>query len=193
MARDLHQVIWMFANALKTAAKLIATGVALGLVMIVVSPIIERAHQKTIRAALPYRDRLIISVRNGCDTRVIVARLRSNGCSVWLSDRADPSRKERRMTTYISLLRFTQQGVEKIKESPARLDRAKAAAKAGGGELKAFYLTMGHYDAVVIAEAPSDEVYAGIMLAIGAAGAVRTESLRAFSEEEYRKIVGSIR
>jgi uncharacterized protein with GYD domain len=96
------------------------------------------------------------------------------------------------MPTYISLLRFTQQGVEKIKESPARLERAKAAAKATGGELKAFYLTMGQYDAVVIAEAPSDEAYATTMLATGAAGAVRTETLRAFTEEEYRKIVATM-
>lgn len=97
------------------------------------------------------------------------------------------------MATYISLLRFTQQGVEKIADSPARLDRAKAAIKAAGGELKAFYLTMGQYDAVVIGEAPSDQAYASTMLAIGAAGAVRTETLRAFTEEEYRKIVATVR
>ena len=42
------------------------------------------------------------------------------------------------MPTYISLLRFTQQGVQKIKESPARLDAAKKAFKALGGELKQF-------------------------------------------------------
>lgn len=96
------------------------------------------------------------------------------------------------MPTYISLLRFTQQGVDKIKESPARLERAKAAIKAAGGELKAFYLTMGQYDALVIGEAPSDEAYAATMLAIGAAGAVRTETLRAFTEEEYRKIVATL-
>jgi uncharacterized protein with GYD domain len=96
------------------------------------------------------------------------------------------------MPTYISLLKFTQQGVEKIKESPARLDRAKAAIKAAGGEMKAFYLTMGQYDAMVIIEAASDEAYATTILAIGAAGAIRTETLRAFTEEEYRKIVAAV-
>ncbi len=96
------------------------------------------------------------------------------------------------MPTYISLLRFTQQGAEKIKDSPARLERAKSAMKAAGGELKAFYLTMGKYDAVVIAQAPNDEAYAATMLAIGAAGAVRTETLRAFTEEEYRKIIAAV-
>jgi uncharacterized protein with GYD domain len=96
------------------------------------------------------------------------------------------------MPTYISLLHFTQQGVEKIKESPMRLDRAKAAIKAAGGEMKAYYLTLGQYDAMVIAEAPSDEAYASMLLATAATGTLRTETLRAFTEEEYRKIVAGI-
>ena len=96
------------------------------------------------------------------------------------------------MPTYITLFRFTQQGIEKIKESPARLDRAKEAVKAAGGELKAFYLTMGQYDAVVISEAPSDEAFTTTILAIGAAGAVRTESFRAYPEDEYRKIISAL-
>ena len=96
------------------------------------------------------------------------------------------------MPTYITLLSFTQQGVEKIKEGPARLERAKAAIKASGGEMKAFYLTLGQYDAVVVSEGPSDEAYATTMLALAAAGAVRSETLRAFTEEEYRKIIAAI-
>ena len=93
------------------------------------------------------------------------------------------------MPTYITLLRYTQQGIEKIKESPARLEKVKAAIKAGGGEMKAFYLTMGAYDAVAISEAPSNEAYAKTMLGIAAAGAVRTETLCALPEAEYLKIV----
>jgi uncharacterized protein with GYD domain len=96
------------------------------------------------------------------------------------------------MPTYISLLRFTQQGIQNIKESPARLDRAKEAIKAAGGELKAFYLTMGQYDAVAISDAPNDEAYARTILAIGSAGAIRTETLRAFTEEDYRRIIAGL-
>ena len=96
------------------------------------------------------------------------------------------------MPTYITLLNFTQEGVANIKESPDRLDRSKEAIKAAGGKLKAFYLTLGQYDAVAISEAPSDEAYATTIMAIGAAGAVRTESLRAFTEDEYRKIIAAV-
>jgi uncharacterized protein with GYD domain len=96
------------------------------------------------------------------------------------------------MPTYISLLRFTQQGVEKIKESPARLDRARQAFQAMGAEVKAFYLVMGQYDAVVVSEAPDDETVGKLVLMIGAQGNVRTETLRAFTEEEYRRIIASL-
>jgi len=96
------------------------------------------------------------------------------------------------MATYIVLLNYTQQGIQKIKESPARLEAAKKAFRAMGAELKQWYLVMGRYDAVVIAEAPNDETVAKLALATGALGAVRTETLRAFTEEEYRKIIAAL-
>jgi uncharacterized protein with GYD domain len=96
------------------------------------------------------------------------------------------------MPTYISLLNFTQQGIEKIKESPARLDRARQAFKEMGAELKSFHLVMGRYDAVVISEAPNDETVGKLVLMIGAQGNVRTETLRAFTEDEYRKMIAAL-
>ena len=96
------------------------------------------------------------------------------------------------MPTYISLVNFTQQGIENIKESPQRLERVKAAMRAAGGEMKAFYLTLGRYDMVVVSEAPNDAAYATTMLAVSAAGAVRSETLKAFTEEEYHGIIGAL-
>ncbi|NIM91172.1 MAG: GYD domain-containing protein [Candidatus Aminicenantes bacterium] len=96
------------------------------------------------------------------------------------------------MVTYITLLRFTQKGIENIKESPARLDAAKQAFQSMGAELKDFYLVTGAYDAVVISEVPDDETVAKLLLSIGKLGNVRTETLRAFTEDEYRKIISAI-
>ena len=96
------------------------------------------------------------------------------------------------MPTYITLLSFTDKGIAEIKESPGRLNAAKQAFQAAGAELKEFYLTMGRYDMVILAEAPDDETVAKLALAIGSAGAIRTETLRAFTEEEYRKIIASL-
>ncbi len=96
------------------------------------------------------------------------------------------------MPTFITLVNYTQQGIENVKESPARLDAAKAAFRAAGAEIKEFYLVMGRYDMVLIGEGPDAETAAKLALAIGSQGAVRTETLRAFTEEEYRKIVAAL-
>ena len=96
------------------------------------------------------------------------------------------------MPTYVSLVNFTQQGIQNIKESPARLDAAKKAFKAMGGELKHFYLTLGRYDIILIGDHPSDETAAKVALATGSMGNVRTETFRAFNEEEYRKLIKSL-
>jgi uncharacterized protein with GYD domain len=96
------------------------------------------------------------------------------------------------MATYVTLLKYTEQGLRNIKESPSRLEKARQSLRALGGELKSFYLTQGRYDAVVISEAPTDDVVAKFALATGSQGNVRTETFRAFTEEEYRKIVSGL-
>jgi len=96
------------------------------------------------------------------------------------------------MPTYVSLYRYTQKGIENIKDGPARLDAAKQTVAAAGGKLIGFYLTMGQYDLVVIGEFPDDETVARSALAGGSQGFVRTETFRAFTEDEYRKIIASL-
>ncbi len=96
------------------------------------------------------------------------------------------------MATYINLLRFTQRGIENIKESPARVESARKTYEQLGAKVKDFYCVMGQYDAVLVAEAPDDETIAKIQLALGSLGNVRSETLRAFTEKEYRKIVADL-
>ena len=96
------------------------------------------------------------------------------------------------MATYISFIQYTQQGLQKIKESPGRLDQAKKAYEAAGGKLKDIYLVMGEYDIVVVAELPSDDAVAKLALSLGAAGNIRTRTSRAFTEAEYRKLIQSL-
>ena len=61
-----------------------------------------------------------------------------------------------------------------------------------GGKVEESYLTMGRYDLVVVADAPNPETAAKIFLAVASHGAVKTETLQAFSEEEYRKIISEL-
>jgi len=96
------------------------------------------------------------------------------------------------MATYIILIRFTPQGIGNIKESPKRLDAAKQLFKSMGAELKQSYLVSGQYDLVIIAEGPDDETAMKLALLIGSQGNVRTETLRAFTEDEYRKIIAAL-
>lgn len=96
------------------------------------------------------------------------------------------------MPQFISLVRYTAQGIGKVKDSPNRLDAAKKAAEKAGGKIHAWYLTMGKYDAVLISEFPTDEACAKVMLTLGSLGNVSTQTLRAFTETEYRKIIGDL-
>lgn len=98
------------------------------------------------------------------------------------------------MPTYIMLFGFTPQGIQKIKESPARVEAAKQVVRSMGGEVKAFYavMGMGQYDTMFIIDARDDETVAKIALAIGSQGNVRTQTYRAFNEEEYRKLIDAL-
>ena len=96
------------------------------------------------------------------------------------------------MPTYVTLMRFTEQGIRTIKEGPARLEAAKKQFQSAGAEIKSFYLALGNYDAIAIIDGPNDEVAARLALAIGAQGNLRTDTMRVFNESEYRKLVSGL-
>lgn len=96
------------------------------------------------------------------------------------------------MPTYVVLANWTDQGIRTVKESPQRLDATRKAIEAAGGKLVGFYLTMGKYDEVLIVESPSDEVGAIMALSAGSGGNIRTETLKAFTEDQYRGIIAKI-
>jgi len=96
------------------------------------------------------------------------------------------------MPTYISLVNWTDQGIRDVKESPQRLDAFKKAVEAAGGKVTGFYLTMGRYDMVAIVEAPSDEAATAVILSVGSRGNIRTETMKAFPEEQYRGIIAKV-
>lgn len=96
------------------------------------------------------------------------------------------------MPTYIALLKWTTQGISKVGDSAKRLDAGREAFKKVGVEIRDVYLTMGRYDLVCVIEAPDDETYAKAVLGLGAQGSIGTETLKAFTEDEYRRIVGSL-
>ncbi len=96
------------------------------------------------------------------------------------------------METYVILGNYTQQGIGNIKEGPARIEAVRRGVEAAGGKFLGWYLTMGRYDFVVITQAPDSATAATMILATGAQGNVRTETLRAFTEEEFKGLVAKL-
>ena len=96
------------------------------------------------------------------------------------------------MATYVMLGKYTQQGIQTVKDYSKRRAAASELAKSLGGELKQVYLTMGQYDLVVVVEAPDDEAVAKLALQVGILGNLSTQTLRAFSEAETEKLISAL-
>jgi uncharacterized protein with GYD domain len=93
------------------------------------------------------------------------------------------------MRTFIVLGSFTDQGRRAIKNSPKRLDAARKVLERIGGKLAGFYLTMGPHDFVAVIQAKNDELVVKYVLALAARGDVKTTTLKAFPEDEYRELI----
>ncbi len=96
------------------------------------------------------------------------------------------------MAAYMMLVMLTGQGVRNIKSSPTRVDTAKEIFWGMGAKVKEAYLLMGRYDMAFVVESPSYETVAKAALILDSLGSMRTETLRAFTEDEYRKIIADI-
>ncbi len=93
------------------------------------------------------------------------------------------------MSTYILLLKWTEEGIKTVKDASQRVDRFRNLFKSLGAEIKMFYFVFGRYDMIAIVEAPSDEVIAKAALSVGKFGAARGETVKAFTEAEGYEII----
>ena len=96
------------------------------------------------------------------------------------------------MATYIALSNFTDQGILSVKDTTKRADAVRELAKKYGVSVKDIFWTLGQYDVVAIFEAPDEISITALGLALGAAGNVRTQTLRAFAQEEMNKVLGKM-
>ena len=93
------------------------------------------------------------------------------------------------MPIYITLINWTDQGVRNAKDTVQRYEAAQAAGAKVGVKFKDFHWTMGAYDAVGVVEAPDDVAVSRFLLATGAAGNVRTTTMRAYSKDEMTQVL----
>jgi uncharacterized protein with GYD domain len=96
------------------------------------------------------------------------------------------------MATYVTLIKWTDQGVRNAKDTVRRAREFRADLERRGGKLVGLYWTQGQYDIVGTVEAPDDQTVMTALIALAGLGNVRTETLRAFSENEMETIVQKI-
>ncbi len=92
------------------------------------------------------------------------------------------------MHTYIILMKLTDQGIRMAKEAPDRIEAGIQSLETLGGRIVGFYATFGEYDYVAVAEAPNEAIIMRFLLAFGAAGDVRTTTMKALSHKEFEEI-----
>ena len=96
------------------------------------------------------------------------------------------------MATYIVLNSFTDQGIRAVRETTNRADQVRDLAKKFGVTVKDVYWTLGAYDVVTVFEAQDEASITALCLAVGSAGNVRTQMLRAFSKDEMKGVLAKL-
>ncbi|MFY9772537.1 MAG: GYD domain-containing protein [Xanthobacteraceae bacterium] len=96
------------------------------------------------------------------------------------------------MPTFIIMMNWTEQGIRNVKDAPKRAAAAKEMAKKVGVEIKQTYLTNGQFDLVSIVESASGDNIAKFCMQVGALGNVRTSTVRAWSQDEYMKLISEL-
>ena len=94
--------------------------------------------------------------------------------------------------TYISLVKFTEKGIQNAKQTTQRVAAWAAKVQSMGVTIKQMYWTLGEYDQVCIFEAPDDETAASVLLAANMPGNIRSQTMRAFTAAEMDKILAKI-
>jgi uncharacterized protein with GYD domain len=93
------------------------------------------------------------------------------------------------MPHYITLMRWTSQGLAGLPGWRERVEEGERTIEEAGGTLVGVYVTLGRYDVVEIFEAPDDDVAVEILMKLQRYGAEHTETLRAFTRDEAEQIV----
>ena len=96
------------------------------------------------------------------------------------------------MATFVVLASFSDQGIKNVKQTIERADAFKQMATKAGATIKDIYWTLGAHDVVAICEAPDDETATALSLSVASRGNVCSETLRAFSFDEMKKVLGKM-
>ena len=93
------------------------------------------------------------------------------------------------MPRYVSLLRFTPQGVKNLKQSPGRAAAFRKTAEGAGVKVEAQLWTAGKYDGILILSAANETKALNAIAKLAATGNVSTQTMQAFDAKDFAAIL----
>lgn len=94
------------------------------------------------------------------------------------------------MQTYVSLVKFTQQGLQTMKsQGIERAETVKQTAQALGGKLVQAYYCLGEYDVVAIWEFPDNQTAMKAAVLNASLGHIQITTMPAVNREEWKKLL----
>ncbi len=92
------------------------------------------------------------------------------------------------MSTFVSLINWTEEGVKAYRDTVDRAEAAQQLAAKFGGSFE-IYWTTGPYDIVAVSTFPDDESATAFLLLLSSQGNLRSTTLPARGAEEMRSII----
>ena len=93
------------------------------------------------------------------------------------------------MKVFVVLIRYTEQGVEALKEAPRRAQKFTEYLTGKGVSNVTIYWTFGAYDGVVTFHSPDDETAHRAIMTLSHMGNVRTETLRGYEQAGFESLL----
>ena len=96
------------------------------------------------------------------------------------------------MPKYVSLLKWTEQGVKNVKDTVKRLREVEEGVEKAGGRITTILYTQGKFDLIAVYEWPDDEMANAWFLTLAKAGNVTSTTSRAYTPDEMERIISKM-
>jgi len=96
------------------------------------------------------------------------------------------------MALYVTLWKYTKDGLMEVKKTQKHFEMAKKVIKASGGKLISIYALMGNYDLITIMEMPNDKVAATTILKVCSTGRITSETMSAMAMDDFLNLIKKV-
>jgi len=93
------------------------------------------------------------------------------------------------MATYVSLINWTEQGIQNFRDTTHRAEEFSKLVESMGGSVRELLWTVGEYDIVCVVDFPDEEAGVAALLQVGSTGNIRSNTMRAFKAEQMTDII----